>query len=193
MKHLRTTFFGLLIGLLLASAVISTLPASGQATVNVLISSPADGSNVGSRVPVEGTATDFPCDQSLWLVVYSYKESLYRPQDGPFKIRSNGEWISNADFGNVTEEAGLKFKIIPVLANESINQLFNEKKTDGLKELPDGTISYQSVTVTRDASPPPSPSRNEAIGVPGFDALLGIGALVAVAASLYAVQLRKRR
>jgi len=127
-----------------------------EATTEVKISYPHDGSSVEMLEIIRGTSRRIPEGQVVWVVVFPHVTGCYYPQDYPADVQENGDWSSRAHIG-VQGDVGLRFDIIVVVADKEAQNAFNaylmegrDKKTwPGLEGLPDGAVIYDRVTVTR--------------------------------------------
>ena len=120
------------------------------------ITYPHDNDTVEISETVEGTSQNIPEGQVIWIVVYPHPVDRYYPYNDPADIQVNGEWASLVVIG-VEEDAGMKFDIIAVLADESAQDTFDAylkqaeatNNWSGLDAIPSGAVIYGRVTVTR--------------------------------------------
>ena len=76
-----------ILALAAAGVILSTIASAGQ--MNVIISSPPDGSTVDRRPIVEGTVSDPTA--SVWVVVHPLEVSDYWVQPR-INVRDSGSW-----------------------------------------------------------------------------------------------------
>ena len=94
----------------------------------VVITLPTPGSKVESFITVQGTASNIPAGEELWLFVTVQGVSGYYPQgDKPITISSSGRWSRGAQIGqeNSTVDVGKRFTLIPVLIKQNDSDAHN--------------------------------------------------------------------
>jgi PKD repeat protein len=104
---------------------------------------------------ITGTAKNIPNGYNLWILVYPYPAHRYYPQSGKMTIQ-NGKWSIPIYIG-VSDNVGVKFNILAVLANKQANDKFKAyiqtgEKTNnwpGMVGIPSGSKVYDKITVTR--------------------------------------------
>ena len=125
--------------------------------VTVQITDPADGSQVGEKVEVQGTYSNVPSDQDIWVIVQPQLAPRFHPQLGP-ALRREREWSAVAYLGeDPPQGTSEKLDIIVVLATRDASRAFNdyldeaEKKGSfpGLHQLPEGVEIKDRATVIR--------------------------------------------
>ena len=126
------------------------------AAPEIEITNVAEGDSIAADVVVKGTSKNIPDDRKIWLVIFCHPARRFYPQDSPVDKQVGGDWSSRCYIG-IEEDAGKRFDIILILADEEIERLFNgylrnaKAKRDwcGLEEIPEHKEVYQRITVTR--------------------------------------------
>src|SRR5260370_28189283 len=109
--------------IVLQTVILTGITSGTQSSIatpshpSVLITAPMDGSQVSILTPVQGTAQNIPKDEELWLFIAPFNQTTYFPQHGPIKILDE-KWSTAASFGGAND-VGLKFRLIPVLINQT--------------------------------------------------------------------------
>ena len=122
----------------------------------VEINYPSDGATVEIREMIKGTSQNISNDQVIWVVIYPQVVGYYFPQNDPAEVQANGDWSSLAFIGT-EKDTGIKFDIIAVLVNKDAQDVFNEyftqseseKSWPGINKLPNGAVTYDRITITR--------------------------------------------
>lgn len=133
-----------------------TATVSITASPEVRIATPQDGQIVPVEIIATGTAQNLAQGQELWIVVEPRKNSLFYPQAGPVIVAS-GLWTSSEIFIGRNQDAGQRFDILAVLADQQAQREFSAYLSEGqrtgsyrgLGNLPPGTAVAASVAVTR--------------------------------------------
>jgi hypothetical protein len=145
---------------ILCLLLVSMGMASSADASEVKITSPQNGATIPqASIDIEGTSTDIPAGQALWIMVYPHGVNRYYPQDKrdlPIVMMANGDWSAQAIVGSDTD-SGLEFKLFAVLADEkAIKAIIDyldasraKGSWDGLVQLPDGATICDKVSVTR--------------------------------------------
>lgn len=125
--------------------------------VTIIIKSPTDGSKVPMIQTIQGHASDIPAGSQIWLVLYAHEPTnRYYPQKVIIPER-NGDWsIRNMNIGN-RNDAGYKFDIMAIMANEFVQKEFmtyvkasnKAGNWPGIAQLPVGAKEYGAITVIR--------------------------------------------
>jgi len=116
-----------------------------------LITQPADGDeNLGYENEVKVTCSDVPDSLYIWILVYSYPDSIYYPQSESIGSGS-GQHGGIAYFGTATEGMGSHFDIIVALADEAANTVLQSAATNytGWPDLSDRVEEKARITVRR--------------------------------------------
>lgn len=125
-------------------------------STEVKITYPNNGSIVEINEIVKGTSQDVPKEHAIWVVVYSHVDEHYYPQSNPAEVQIFGKWSSSSYIGN-EEDVGKKFDIIAVVVNKEAQDAFKayftqawmEKTYPGFDKLPEGSTTYDRISVTR--------------------------------------------
>jgi hypothetical protein len=126
--------------------------------LEVKITIPHNGDTIPSYVEVGGTLKDISADQTLWVFVNPPATHRYYPQSS-VEVTPNGFWYANATLGE-DPYSGSEFRILAVIADGKANKMImnyldkarRENSWPGLRNLPDGTMTRDMITVTRGTS-----------------------------------------
>ena len=143
--------------------ILTTLEEDAQAALKksmgnpkVTIKSPANGSRVDHKVPLDGTVEHFPINMELWVV--NRVSGSYHPDDGPI-VPEGKIWNSFAYVGNSApgSDSGTTFTIhIVEVSHDTGEKIFkrylnNAHQTgnwSGISTIGEGKI-VATVSVTR--------------------------------------------
>ncbi|MBN1122863.1 MAG: hypothetical protein JXJ17_17435 [Anaerolineae bacterium] len=121
------------------------------------ISFPTTGGTVGININVQGTYSNLPTGNTIWVASMPHSNGLYYFQNGPATL-SGGTWRNEAWIGSdAPSESGQAFDIIVYIANQSaathISGLLAQWKAannyPGIDYIPAGMTEYHRVTVAR--------------------------------------------
>lgn len=125
-------------------------PTPTPPPTSILITSPKDGGQVPIQTIVQGTASDIPDNEKLWVFILPDGTTAYHPQtENPIVVASDGTWSSNARFGIASDPAGLGFTVAVALVDQqgqaAIEKYFKDANGNfkGLDPLPDGVVITQ--------------------------------------------------
>ena len=96
------------------SLMLAPLPSP-----SVTITYPRDGDQVSTSAMVQGTASDIPQDEELWLFIVPDGVTAYFPQPGPIKVFSGGKWSEYAFIGSASDPRGTGYTLILALVGKS--------------------------------------------------------------------------
>jgi hypothetical protein len=82
----------------------------------VAITFPTEGSTVGISRIAQGTASNIPQGENLWLLVNVSGINGYYPQDGPIPVLSDGTWTASVSIGG-PNDARRAFVLLAALAD----------------------------------------------------------------------------
>jgi hypothetical protein len=140
-----------------AIALANAAASATAASPTVLITSPANGSTVDLITLVQGTISNSPNGEELWVIVVPDGVNAYYPQPGPVVITGN-TWSASATVGDTSVNSqGRGFTLIIALADQSGSSaisayLVQSKKTGtypGMPTLPDGVFLQNQIHVKR--------------------------------------------
>jgi hypothetical protein len=134
-----------------AATSTPTLTSTTTPTPTCLITQPADGDeNLGYENEVEVTCSDVPDSLYIWILVYSYPDSIYYPQSESIGSGS-GQHGGIAYLGTATEGMGSQFDILVALADEAANTVLQSAATNytGWPDLPERVEEKVRITVRR--------------------------------------------
>jgi hypothetical protein len=134
-----------------AATSTPTLTSTTTPTPTCLITQPADGDeNLGYENEVKVTCSDVPDSLYIWILVYSYPDSIYYPQSESIGSGS-GQHGGIAYLGTATEGMGSHFDIIVALADEAANTVLQSAATNytGWPDLSDRVEEKARITVRR--------------------------------------------
>ena len=122
----------------------------------VKITTPSEGSYVGTTQLVSGTSQNIPAGYEIRVMIYSQGIDRYYPQDKPADIGINGDWTKYVFIGNESD-AGKQFDIVVMLADEKAQEYLDDYIEDciekgnypGLETLSEGLSEHDRITVTR--------------------------------------------
>lgn len=141
----------------LLTALFTVLAVTRERLAAARIIRPVEGERVDMREMVRGSYSGIDGDGRLRLVVsVPSVESRYYPQAEAARCMEGGRWTCPAFLGG-SEDAGLEFDIIVVVADEEAERVFKEYLEEserrnawtGMAELPSGAMILDSVSVTR--------------------------------------------
>ena len=117
------------------SPMLAPLPSP-----SVTITSPRDGSQVSTSAIVQGTASNIPQDEELWLFIVPDGVTAYFPQPGPIKVLSGGKWSEFAFIGSPSDPSGTGYMLILALVGK--NDTTAQEATRAYFLQPSGTNPY---------------------------------------------------
>jgi hypothetical protein len=121
----------------------------------VSITAPLDNQYVGNIIDIKGKYRNIKQEgQQIWVVVYSYNDSLFFPARSFANINPmNNEWTSfKTVIGNSSDMSG-KYEILVLLLDMKSSPYIEIKKyientaSHGLYKLPEGSISKDQISV----------------------------------------------
>lgn len=143
----------------LALGFIMVAWPTGPASLS--ITKPSNNGTVHWQEFVEGESQNLGQNSEIWVVIKPLGVERYYPQSFPVDLYSNGKWTGRANFGeqNATD-IGRQFQLIAVLADSNasnaihgyLDSCASKKLCDGLKELPQGAVMQDVITVTKTAA-----------------------------------------
>lgn len=92
-------------------------PTATPTPPKVEITFPTEGSKVGISIIAQGTASNIPQGENLWLLVNVSGINGYYPQDGPITVLSDGTWNASVAIGG-PNDAGRPFVLLAALADQ---------------------------------------------------------------------------
>lgn len=128
----------------------------GCPTLLLEITDPSHFSYVELKQIVRGTSQNIPKEQKISVIIYCHEIGCYYPQLDPIHVHENGEWSTFTCIG-LEEDADKRFDIIVALADKKAQDALDEyakkceetKSYPGIKELPEGVVEYDRVSVIR--------------------------------------------
>jgi hypothetical protein len=172
----RAATIGLVILLVVNVALLVFFVAGYFSPVDLTVTYPSAGSNVGIAEVVRGTSQNIPNDKSIWVLVFIPQLDRYYPMQNPPLIQSNGDWSCLTTIGGSNDNG--VFGIVAVLADKTAQDAFDSYNKNSAEnsiypgiltqDLPPGLTVYQRVNVTRTpiANATPAPTISVAINRP---------------------------
>jgi hypothetical protein len=130
----------------------------------ITVITPKNGDSVKLTTTVEGFGKYIPNHKTIWVVVMPHENLRYFPQKSLIQIpktelisfHRTGNWSCIAVFGDLSNPqnaSNKEFNVIVVLADEKSNEDFKNylatNLNEGMVNLPEGVIQYQTINVLR--------------------------------------------
>ncbi|HEX3553489.1 MAG TPA: hypothetical protein VIA62_09700 [Thermoanaerobaculia bacterium] len=136
MANSRNIAVGILIGLALLAVA-----KNSAASVQIEITSPVEGADVGREETVSGSASD--SNLSVYVLIRPVRSSTWWVERPPAPTNRNGSWKTDCYFGTPSKGVGEAFEVIAIVTEQKL------KEGDQIDELPTYIARSETVTVHR--------------------------------------------